>query len=199
MPSAGDVRIGISGWRYKPWRGVFYPKDLPQKKELEYAASVFRSVEINGTFYSLQRPESFEKWAAEAPDDFVFAVKRSRFITHMKRLKDVEAPLASFLASGIFRLGRKPGPILWQLPPNFSFEPERVEAFLKLLPRDSERAEAVASCHDRRVEGRAETRFDVKLRLRHAIEIQHESFVTKEFIDMPRAYPIMSRLLVRIP
>jgi uncharacterized protein YecE (DUF72 family) len=199
MPSAGDVRIGISGWRYKPWRGVFYPKDLPQKKELEYAASVFRSVEINGTFYSLQRPESFEKWAAETPDDFVFAVKRSRFITHMKRLKDVEAPLASFLASGIFRLGRKPGPILWQLPPNFSFEPERVEAFLKLLPRDSERAEAVASCHDRRVEGRAETRFDVKLRLRHAIEIRHESFVTKEFIDMPRAYPIMSRLLVRIP
>lgn len=121
MPSVGDVRVGTSGWGYKPWRGVFYPKKLPPKKELEFAASAFRSVEINGTFYSLQRPESFEKWVAETPNDFVFAVKGSRFITHMKRLKDVEAPLANFLASGIFRLGRKLGAILWQLPPNFPF------------------------------------------------------------------------------
>src|SRR5947209_6325149 len=112
----GDIRIGISGWRYKGWRGVFYPKGLQQRRELEFAAENFRSVEINGTFYSLQRPESFEAWAANTPDDFVFAVKGPRFITHMKKLNDCETPLANFFASGIFRLGRKLGPILWQLP-----------------------------------------------------------------------------------
>ena len=103
--SPGKVRIGISGWTYKPWRGVFYPEDLKQKLELEYASRTFNSIEINGTFYSLQRPPSFERWAAETPDDFVFSVKAPRFITHIRRLKDAKAPLANFLASGLFRLG----------------------------------------------------------------------------------------------
>jgi uncharacterized protein YecE (DUF72 family) len=105
MAAVGTVRIGISGWRYPPWRGVFYPAKLPQKSELAYAAAIFRSIEINRTFYSLQRPEYFEAWAAETPDDFVFSVKGPRFITHIKRLKDVKAPLANFLASGVLRLG----------------------------------------------------------------------------------------------
>jgi uncharacterized protein YecE (DUF72 family) len=130
VKTTGDIRIGISWWRYKGWRGVFYPKGLPQRRELEYAASMFPSVEINRTFYSLQRPESFAAWAAATPEDFVFAVKGPRFITHMKKLNDCETPLANFFASGIFRLGRMLGPILWQLPPNLGFDAKRLETFL---------------------------------------------------------------------
>ena len=131
----GAVRIGISGWRYKGWRGVFYPKELPQRRELEYAGSNFPSVEINGTFYSLQRPESFEAWAAATPDEFVFAVKGPRFITHMKKLRDCETPLANFFASGVLRLGSKLGPILFQLPPRWNVNPERLDSFLSMLPK----------------------------------------------------------------
>ena len=100
----GDIRIGISGWRYVPWRGVFYPEKLPQRRELAFAAGTFRAVEINGTFYSLQRPEYFENWAAEVPEDFIFAVKGSRFITHAKKLRDIEAPLVNFLSQGLLKL-----------------------------------------------------------------------------------------------
>ena len=102
MMTTGEIRIGISGWQYKPWRGVFYPKGLKQKRELEFASRAFPSIEINGTFYSLKRPENFERWAAETPDDFVFAVKGPRYLTHMRRLSDIDAPLANFFASGIF-------------------------------------------------------------------------------------------------
>jgi len=122
-----NVRIGISGWRYRPWRGVFYPPKLPQKKELAFASCAFNSVEINGTFYSLQRPESFARWFSETPDGFVFAVKGPRYITHMRRLKDVSTPLANFFASGVLQLGVKLGPILWQFPPNFRFDSGRIE------------------------------------------------------------------------
>lgn len=128
-PAQGVVRIGISGWRYAPWRGVFYPSKLAHKKELAFAASIFPTIEINGTFYSLQRPNNFEDWARETPDSFIFAVKGSRFITHMKRLKDIKVPLANFFASGLLRLGPKLGPILWQFPPNFQFNPQKLEAF----------------------------------------------------------------------
>ena len=186
----GDIRIGISGWRYKGWRDVFYPEDLPQKRELEYASRAFRSIEINGTFYSLQRPEFFRRWAAETPADFVFAVKGPRFITHMKKLRDVETPLANFLASGVFHLGPKLGPILWQLAPNLSFDPERIESFLKLLPRDTERAADIARRHDKWLEGRTHVRPRAKLPLRHAMEIRHESFRSKEFIELLRAYNV---------
>ena len=154
-PTAGKVRIGISGWRYVPWRGVFYPEKLTQKKELAYASSIFRSIEINGTFYSLQRPEYFEAWAAETPDDFVFSVKGPKFITHVRRLTDVETPVANFLASGMLRLGAKLGPILWQLPPNFRFEPEKLETFLKILPHDTESAGELARHHDKFLKDRA--------------------------------------------
>lgn len=186
----GVVRIGISGWTYPPWRGVFYPEGLPQKKELSYAAEAFSSIEINGTFYSLQKPESFQKWAAETPADFVFSVKAPRYITHIRRLKEAEAPLANFLASGLLALGPKLGPILWQLPPNFRFDPERLERFLALLPRDSGAALDVAHHHDARMAGRNWLEIDQVRPLRHALEIRHESFRTPEFIDLLRKFEV---------
>jgi uncharacterized protein YecE (DUF72 family) len=190
MTAVGTVRIGISGWRYPPWRGVFYPPKLPQKRELAYAANIFRSIEINGTFYSLQRPEYFDAWAAETPDDFVFSVKGPRFITHIKRLKNVKAPLANFLASGVLRLGPKFGPILWQFPPNFRFDPKKLESFLKMLPHDTESAAALARRHDKRLSGRSALKTDAKRQLRHAMEIRHNSFVTPAFIELLRTYDV---------
>jgi uncharacterized protein YecE (DUF72 family) len=190
MAPPGDVRIGISGWTYKPWRGVFYPADLPRNRELAYAASVFGSIEINGTFYSLQRPESFAAWAAQTPDTFVFAIKGSRYITHLRRLKEIEAPLANFFASGVLRLGAKLGPLLWQLPPYFRFDPGRLERFFTLLPRDTEAAAALARRHDERITGRAWTETDAVRPLRHALEIRHASFATPAFIDLLRAHGI---------
>lgn len=190
MGTRGAVRIGISGWRYPPWRGVFYPPKLPQKGELAYASSIFRSIEINGTFYSLQRPEYFEAWAAETPADFVFSVKGPRFITHIRRLKEVKVPLANFFASGVLRLGPKLGPILWQFPPNFRFESQKLESFLKLLPHDTDSTAALARRHDKNVKGRAGLKTDKNLPVRHAMEIRHESFVTPVFIEMLRAYDV---------
>src|SRR5215203_1812736 len=129
----GTVQVGISGWTYPPWRGVFYPKGLPQRRELEYASRRLTSIEVNGSFYALQKPESWQTWRAETPDGFVFAVKGGRFITHMKKLNDVEVPLANFLASGMLALGDKLGPMLWQLPPNLGFHAGRIADFLDLL------------------------------------------------------------------
>jgi uncharacterized protein YecE (DUF72 family) len=184
------VRIGISGWNYAPWRGQFYPAKLAHHRELAYAAGIFRSIEINGTFYSLQRPESFAKWAAATPDDFVFALKGSRYITHMLRLENVKAPLANFLASGVLRLGPKLGPILWQLPANFKFDPKRFEAFFKLLPRDTESAAALARRHDKRVSGRSWMKTDASRKLRHCLEIRNRTFATPEAIELLRAHDI---------
>ena len=190
MPSPGTVRIGISGWNYKGWRGVFYPSDLPHKKELSYAASIFPTIEVNGTFYSLQRPSSFEKWSAATPDDFVFAIKGSRFITHIRRLNKIRAPLANFFASGVLRLGPKIGPVLWQLPPNFKFDPGRIESFFKILPRNTEAAVALARRHDKRVSRRSWLKTDQNRRIRHAIEIRNDTFAVPEFIQMLRAYNV---------
>ena len=190
MPTKGDIRIGISGWNYPPWRGVFYPKGLAQKKELAYAASQFRSIEINGTFYSLQRPEYFEAWDQATPKDFIFAIKGSQYITHMRRLIDVRAALANFFASGLLRLGAKMGPVLWQFPPNFRFESQRLEKFFKLLPRDTESAARLARRHDKRVSGRSWLRTDANRVIRHAIEIRHPSFVAAEFVELLRAHNV---------
>jgi uncharacterized protein YecE (DUF72 family) len=186
----GDIRIGISGWNYAGWRGVFYPPKLAHRRELAYASRAFRTIEINGTHYSLQRPEDFARWAEETPDDFVFAVKGSRYITHMKRLREPEAGLANFFAQGLLRLGPKLGPILWQFPPNFHFDRARIEPFLALLPRDSEAALTLARRHDDRVAGRTWLKIDKKRRLRHAMEIRHESFVTPDFIALLRKYSV---------
>jgi uncharacterized protein YecE (DUF72 family) len=130
-----EWRVGVSGWTYPPWRGDFYPKGLPQRRELEYAASRLTSIEINGSFYALQKPESYRRWRDETPEGFVFAVKGSRFITHMKRLADAEEPLKKFFDSGVWELGDKLGPILWQLPETFRYDEERLAGFFDLLPR----------------------------------------------------------------
>jgi uncharacterized protein YecE (DUF72 family) len=188
MAGKGDIRIGISGWTYGGWRGRFYPEGLTHKRELAYAAGILGSIEINGTFYSLQRPDSFARWAAEVPDDFVFAVKGSRYITHMLRLKDCEKPLANFLASGVLRLGPKLGPILWQFPASFRYDRERIEPFLALLPRDTEAAAMLAHRHDQRVTGRSWLRTDAKRPLRHAIEVRQDSFADPGFIALLRAH-----------
>jgi uncharacterized protein YecE (DUF72 family) len=190
LPKPGAVRIGISGWRYAPWRGVFYPEKLPQKDELRHASSIFRSIEINGTFYSLQRPESFARWAEDTPGDFVFTVKAPRFITHIRRLKDVKGPLANFLASGLLRLGPKLGPILWQFPPNFKFDSARMEPFLKMLPHTTETAARLARRHDKWMSGRSSMKMDEDRPLRHAMEIRNVSFVDPNFIAMLRQYDV---------
>ncbi len=190
MNKPGAVRIGISGWNYKPWRGVFYPEKLPHKRELAYAAKIFPSIEVNGTFYSLKTPASFEHWARETPADFVFAIKGSRYITHMRKLREVQSPLANFFASGILRLREKLGPILWQFAPNFQFDAERLDAFLKLLPRDTASASVLASGHDQWMSGRASIEIDRNRPLRHAIEIRHRSFVTEEFIALLRSHKV---------
>jgi len=187
---AGKVRVGISGWTYPPWRKTFYPDKLAQHKELAHASSIFPSIEINGTFYSLQKPESFDKWADETPADFVFSVKAPRYVTHIQRLKEAEAPLANFLASGPLKLGSKLGPIFWQLPPNFKFDAKRIEEFLKLLPHDTKSAARLAKNHDGWMEKRAWTKTDEERPLRHAMEVRHESFKTPEFIDLLRKYDV---------
>jgi len=188
--SGGTIRIGISGWRYTPWRGTFYPKKLRQKDELKHAASILSTIEINGTFYSLQSPDSFHQWASDVPEGFVFAVKGPNFITHMRRLKDVDVALANFFASGILRLSRTLGPILWQLPPNFKFDRERLESFFKLLPRDTDAIGKLAKRHDKRLKTPAWTKPLEKALVRHAMEIRHATFATPEFIDLLRSNDI---------
>jgi len=187
---AGRIRIGISGWRYAPWRGKFYPKGLRQADELAYAAGKFPTIEINGTFYSLQRPEFFERWRDATPNNFVFAIKGARFITHMKRLKDVEAPLANFFASGVLALGEKLGPVLWQLPPSFAFDPDRLARFFDQLPRTTRRAASLAKHHDKALKGRAFTTAGIDRPLRHALEVRHDSFCDPAFIRLLRAHRI---------
>jgi uncharacterized protein YecE (DUF72 family) len=180
------IRIGISGWSYDSWRGDFYPEDLPRSRELEYASRRFDSVEINGSFYSLLKPGTYRGWYEQTPRGFRFAVKGSRFITHNKKLGDVEVPLANFMASGVLRLREKLGPILWQLPDTLTFDADRVDTFLDLLPHDTEAAARLARKHDDRVEGRAWTRVDRRRRLRHALEIRHESFLCPELVRIAR-------------
>jgi uncharacterized protein YecE (DUF72 family) len=178
------TRVGISGWRYPGWRGTFYPADLAQRRELEFASRRVNSVEINGSFYSLQRPEYYRGWRDQTPDDFVFAVKGGRFITHMKKLKDVEAATANFFASGVLALREKLGPILWQFPPQMTFNPDRFDEFLKLLPRDTTEGAKLAKHHDAKVAAYAHTKAEVKQPIRHAFEIRHESFITPEFLRL---------------
>jgi uncharacterized protein YecE (DUF72 family) len=178
--------VGISGWRYAPWRGDFYPQGLPQKRELEFAAQRFSTIELNGSFYSLQRPESYAAWREAVPDDFVFAIKGSRYITHMLRLRGVETALANFFASGLFELEHKLGPFLWQFPERFGYDRERLDAFFAMLPRTGAQAARLARKHDARVAGRARLATNPRQRLRHAIEVRHPSFVQPEFIELLR-------------
>ena len=189
-PSASKIRIGISGWTYPPWRGVFFPEGWPQKRELEYASRQVNSIEINGTFYSLQRPKSYKAWHDTTPDDFVFSVKANRYITHIKRLKDVEIPMANFFASGVLRLGEKLGPFLWQLPPSLRYDHDTLAAFLDLLPRDTTAAAKLARKHDIGGKDRTWIKTDKRRPLRHALEIRHASFENENFVNLLRNHHV---------
>jgi uncharacterized protein YecE (DUF72 family) len=180
--SGGRVRIGISGWSYPKWRGWFYPPDWPHKRELEFASRKFETIEINGSFYSLLRVTAVCEWYERTPRHFRFALKGSRFITHMKRLRDVETPLANFFAAGPLALEEKLGPILWQLPPQFAFDADRLERFFDLLPRSTSQAAKLAARHDERLRDRAYTSCLRDRPIRHACEVRHPSFVNSAFI-----------------
>jgi uncharacterized protein YecE (DUF72 family) len=190
MSGTGIVRIGISGWTYAPWRGTFYPPGLLQADELSYASRQVDTIEINGTFYGLQRPDAFARWYDEAPEGFVFAVKGPRFITHIRRLRDIETPLANFFASGVLRLEEKLGPVLWQFPPSFRFSAERLDQFFALLPRDTEAAAALAEGRSEWLSERAWVRTDHQRQLRHAIEIRHQSFLDPAFVALLRQHRV---------
>ena len=186
----GTVRIGISGWRYAPWRNVFYPPGLAQRRELSFAAAKFATIELNGSFYSLQHPQSYAQWYDETPDGFVFAVKGSRYITHMLKLQRVEVALANFFASGVLRLYDKLGPFLWQFPPHLAFDERRFADFFARLPRNSVEAAALGSLHDGRVDGRAFLDIDRNRPLQHAVEIRHPSFACPAFIALLRRHGV---------
>src|SRR5689334_15577725 len=188
--STSTIRIGISGWRYEPWRGVFYPKNLAQWRELEFASRAFPTIEINGSFYSLQHPASYQTWYEQTPADFVFAIKGGRYITHMLRLKNCERVMANFFASGIFNLREKIGPFLWQFPPQFRYDEERFENFFRMLPRDMKSALGLARKRDARMTGRCRLGIDCNRPLRHAVEIRHESFVDPAFVAQLRRHRI---------
>jgi uncharacterized protein YecE (DUF72 family) len=186
MSSASQIRIGISGWRYDGWRGAFYPEDLPQRRELEYAARQLNSIELNGTFYSTQRPQSFQQWSKDTPDDFVFSIKGSQFITHIRKIENVETALANFLAQGLLRFGKKLGPILWQFAPSFSIDLPRLENFFKLLPRTQKQAAAYARQRDEWMASRSWLEVEEDRPLHYAVEIRHKSFATPEYVSLLR-------------
>jgi len=183
-----QIRIGISGWTYDSWRGEFYPKGLPQKRELEHASREMNSIEINGTFYSLQRPASFQKWHDQTPDDFIFSVKGGMYLTHRKRLVDIRQPLANFFASGVLLLGKKLGPILWQLPPWMAYDHSRMSEFLRILPRTSTAASKLAHEHDLKKSDWIAEDAVAKTRIRYAFEPRHKSFFTEDFIELLRKH-----------
>lgn len=182
-----EVRIGISGWTYAPWRGDFYPAGLPHRAELGYASTHLSSIEINGTFYAMQKPSSFVKWREETPEDFVFAIKGGRYITHVKRLVGAEVALANFFATGVLSLGSKLGPILWQLPPNFRFDADKLATFFDVLPRTTTAAIELAEKRDEKLpEDRVNLDVDGDRPLRHALEVRHPSFKVDEAVSLLR-------------
>jgi uncharacterized protein YecE (DUF72 family) len=165
--AAARIRIGVGGWTYGPWRGTFYPEDLPQKRELEHASRHLTSIEINGTYYGSQKPATYAKWRDETPDDFVFSLKAPRFAMNRTVLAEAGGTITRFFNSGVTELKDKLGPINWQFLPTKKFDPADFEAFLKLLPRE--------------IAGRP---------LRHAIEVRHASFRTPAFIALARKHNV---------
>ncbi|MGE0633758.1 MAG: DUF72 domain-containing protein [Pseudobdellovibrionaceae bacterium] len=184
------IRIGMSGWTFDGWKNDFYPKGLAAKKELEYASRKVNSIEVNGTFYALQKPHTFQKWYDETPEDFVFSIKAPQYITHVRRLKEVDEAVANFFASGIFRLKEKLGPILWQFPPNVALKDDRFEKFLKLLPYNSKSASELAKKHSEKMEGRNHVDVHADFPIRHAFEFRHASFLNPDFIELLRAHGV---------
>ena len=187
----GTVRVGISGWRYAPWRrGTFYPDGLKQRCELHYASRRFGAIEINGTFYSLQRASSFRSWRDDTPDGFLFALKGGRFVTHMRRLKDTGPALANFFASGVLELGDKLGPILWQLPASFRFDADRLAGFFDALPRTQGEAVTLARRHDGKPKEPGWSGAVAHRPIRHALEVRHPSFADPTFPDLLREHGV---------
>ena len=186
MSTQGQIRIGIAGWRYDEWRGTFYPEDVTQKRELEYASRQLNSIELNGTFYSTQRPQSFQAWSKDTPDDFVFSIKGSQFITHVRKIENVETALANFLAQGLLRLGKKLGPILWQFAPSFSIDLPLLGNFFKLLPRTQKQAAAYARQRDEWMASRSWLEVEEDLPLHYAVEFRHKSFAVPEYVSLLR-------------
>jgi len=183
-----EVRVGVSGWRYASWRGDFYPAGLAQRRELEYIAGRMTSVEMNGSFYSLQRPTTYRRMVEQTPPGFVIAVKGGRFLTHFKRLVDTRTALANFLASGVLALGERLGPVLWQLPADLAYDEERVAGFLSELPRSTAAAAELAAQHDDKLSGdRVLAEADADRRLRHVLEPRHPSFGSDEAAGLLRA------------
>jgi uncharacterized protein YecE (DUF72 family) len=185
-----EIRVGISGWTYAPWRGNFYPDGLPQKLELAYASRRFNAIEVNGTHYSLQHLSSFRSWYESTPAGFVFAIKGGRYLTHMRKLNEPRQPLANFFASGLLCLREKLGPILWQFPPFMPFVEDRFKEFFDLLPHDTVELARFAKEHDAFMSDRAYVEADAKRPVRHAIEFRHESFLTDQFVDLLREYNV---------
>jgi uncharacterized protein YecE (DUF72 family) len=186
----GKIHIGISGWRYPPWRGVFYPKGLKQDDELAFASRALPSIELNGAFYALQRPASYAAWYEATPPGFVFSHKGNRYITHTLRLRAIDGALANVFASGVFNLREKLGPFLWQFPPSFRYDAALVEHFLRLLPHDTEQALTLARRCEPRMQGRSVLAIDKKRKLRHAMEIRHDSFADPAFVALLRKYNV---------
>jgi uncharacterized protein YecE (DUF72 family) len=184
----------MSGWVYPAWRGVFYPAGLAHKDELAYASSRVTSIEVNGSFYRVPKPETWAAWRDTVPEDFVFSVKGTRYITHIKRLKDAREPLADFFASGVLHLGRKLGPILWQLPPNATFDRDVLEAFLVQLPRSTSDATALAAHHTTRMDGKTWFAAQGDAPIRHALEVRHASFVDPAFVGLLERYGVAAVL-----
>jgi uncharacterized protein YecE (DUF72 family) len=181
------IRTGIAGWVYPDWRGgAFYPQGLKQKEELGYASRALGAIEINSTFYAHQKASSFAGWAAQTPEDFVFPVKGHQAVTHIRRLKDVETPLANFFASGVLALGKRLGPFVWQLPGNMKYDPGRLESFLELLPATPKALLALAARHDEKTKTPFLEATGIE-RVRHALEVRHQSFAEPHLIDMLRA------------
>jgi len=187
MTTQGAIRTGTAGWVFEPWRGTFFPEGLVQKKELAFASSRLGSIEINATFRANQKPESFAKWAGEARDGFVFAIKGPQLVTHIKRLKNCEQELANFFASGPLALGNKLGPFVWQLPPNISYNPDVLSAFLALLPRTTDDYVAIAGKADERLRSKPYLNTANVGQIRHAIEMRNASF------DVPEVNALLAR------
>jgi len=184
------LRAGTSGWNYDSWQGAFYPEDVAKRRWLTYASDQLDSLEHNGTFYSLQKPSSYQRWHEQTSDNFCFALKAPRYVTGQKMLKDVRAPVANFFASGPLVLEQKLGPILWQLPGSFHFDRDRLEAFLAMLPRDTHEAAALAEEHDDKLKSEPAFGSGKKRRIRHAIEFRHESCFCDEAIKLLREHGV---------
>ncbi len=183
--------MGVSGWKYAGWRGDFYPEGLVQRRELEYVAERMTSVELNGSFYSLQRASTYERIAAQVPDGFPVAVKGSRFVTHLRRLREADQGLANLFASGMLALGDRLGPFLWQLPGTLAFDRDLLGRFLERLPRDHSGLADLATGHDERIPtDRAVTRPRTDAPVRHALEPRHPSFASPEAVALLREHGV---------